>query len=133
MGRYSEAADALRDIPQGFFPPQQVEEAVRVLRAAPAQVNSAQTVLSTSDLGFVYLYTGSPEPILDFFESRAAAGVPNLQNIFPAFLWAPSYAPVRKTERFKEYVRKYGMVDYWRARGWPDRCHPTTGDDFACD
>ena len=29
--------------------------------------------------------------------------------------------PVRKTERFKAYARKSGLVDYWRARGWPDR------------
>ena len=26
-----------------------------------------------------------------------------------------------------------GYVEYWRAKGWPDLCHPTTGDDFACD
>jgi hypothetical protein len=26
-----------------------------------------------------------------------------------------------------------GYVDYWRARGWPDLCHPTTGDDFVCN
>ena len=48
-------------------------------------------------------------------------------------LWAPSYAPVRKTERFKAFVRAAGMVDYWRAKGWPDLCHPIGADDFACD
>ena len=42
-------------------------------------------------------------------------------------------APVRKTERFKAYARKAGMVDYWRARGWPDMCHPATRGDFACE
>ncbi len=47
-------------------------------------------------------------------------------------LWAPPYSGVRKTERFKAFVRKAGFVDYWRARGWPDLCHPTTGDDFEC-
>ena len=46
---------------------------------------------------------------------------------------APSYAPVRKTERFKAYVRKAGLVDYWRARGWPDLCRPMGADDFVCD
>ena len=38
--------------------------------------------------------------------------------------WHPSYAPVRKTERFKTLVRKMGLVDYWRAKGWPDHCRP---------
>jgi hypothetical protein len=27
-------------------------------------------------------------------------------------------------------MRKAGIVDYWRAKGWPDLCHPTTGEDF---
>jgi hypothetical protein len=39
---------------------------------------------------------------------------------------------VRKTERFKAYVRKAGLVDYWRARGWPDLCRPVGTDDFVC-
>ena len=41
--------------------------------------------------------------------------------------------PVRKTERFKALVRKAGLVDYWRARGWPDLCRPMGADDFVCD
>jgi len=36
-------------------------------------------------------------------------------------------------ERFKALVRKAGLVDYWRARGWPDVCHPVGADDFACE
>ena len=45
----------------------------------------------------------------------------------------PDFAPARRTERFKALMRKNGLVDYWRANGWPDLCHPTTGDDFICD
>jgi hypothetical protein len=36
-------------------------------------------------------------------------------------------------QRFKAYVRKAGLVDYWRARGWPDLCRPMGADDFVCD
>jgi hypothetical protein len=39
---------------------------------------------------------------------------------------------VRNTERFKTFARKAGLVEYWRAKGWPEFCHPTTGDDFVC-
>jgi hypothetical protein len=49
------------------------------------------------------------------------------------FVWHPSYAPVRKTQQFKSYVRYWGVVDYWRARGWPDLCRPVGADDFVCD
>ena len=44
-----------------------------------------------------------------------------------------SYSSVRKTERFKVFARNAGYVDYWRAKGWPDLCRPTTGDDFVCE
>ena len=48
-------------------------------------------------------------------------------------LWDPLYAPVRKSPRFKKYVRETGLVDYWRARGWPDLCRPMGADDFECN
>jgi len=50
-----------------------------------------------------------------------------------ALVWNPSYAPARKTERFKTLVRNAGLVEYWRAKGWPAQCHPTTSDDFECN
>jgi len=40
---------------------------------------------------------------------------------------------VRKTERFKALMRNTGIAKYWKARGWPDRCHPVGADDFACN
>jgi hypothetical protein len=30
-------------------------------------------------------------------------------------------------------MRKAGLVDFWRACGWPEFCHPTGVDDFLCD
>jgi hypothetical protein len=30
-------------------------------------------------------------------------------------------------------VRKIGLVDYWRAREWPDLCCPAGADDFVCE
>jgi hypothetical protein len=131
-GRYGDAADALREIPSGIFPPAAGEEAIRLLRTAPAQaINSAQTI-PLGRLGFVYLYVGAPNRALDAYEDLAEAGYPAVRNA-PSWLWAPPYAPVRKTERFKTYARKAGLVDYWRTRGWPDLCHPMGTDDFVCD
>ena len=49
------------------------------------------------------------------------------------FLWDPLFAPQWKTERFKTILRKMGLVDYWKARGWPEMCHPTTATDFVCE
>lgn len=49
-----------------------------------------------------------------------------------ALLWRPVLANVRKLPGFKELVAREGLVDYWRANGWPDACAPTVGDDFEC-
>ena len=48
-------------------------------------------------------------------------------------VWSPAFSEARKTERFKALMRKVGLVDYWRAKGWPDACHPVGMDDFACE
>jgi len=42
-------------------------------------------------------------------------------------------APLRKTERFRAHLRNIGLVDYWRARGWPDFCKPVGANDFECN
>ena len=131
MGHYSEAADALREIPSGMVHPGAMEEALRLLRTAPAKAPSTQTSWSNGFLGFVYLYVGAPDRALGWYESFVEAGYPVPGNGIAA-MWTVSYAPVRKTERFKDYVRKIGLVDYWRARGWPDLCRPVGADDFAC-
>jgi hypothetical protein len=54
------------------------------------------------------------------------AGAPN------GLQWAPAYHEIRQTERFKKWIRDSSVLAYWRARGWPPQCHPTTGDDFEC-
>jgi hypothetical protein len=52
-------------------------------------------------------------------------------SVYP--LWAKAYASIRTTQRFKNYVRSLGFVEYWKQHGWPDLCHPLSADDFACD
>ena len=83
------------------------------------------------ELGFVYVYVGAPDRVLDYPERLVASNGLIVQAV--RYLWSPEFAPVRKTERFKAFVRAAGFVDYWRARGWPDHCRPVGADDFACD
>ena len=130
-GRYAEAADALHGIPAGIFEQGTVENAERLLRAAPARAASPESLPRLGSLEFVYLHIGAPERVLDFYEGGIAAGFS--VAIFTANLWHASYADIHKTERFKRYLRNAGLVEYWRAKGWPEFCHPTTGDDFECD
>jgi hypothetical protein len=82
------------------------------------------------NLDFIYLYIGAPIRVMEWDERLGEAGLFDIPGDW--FYWQASAAPVRKTERFKANARKQGLVDYWRAKGWPAFCHPTTGDDFVC-
>ena len=133
MGRYSEAADAMLEVSSMSVSPETAataKEAARLLRTAPAEAASPQNLPRLGGRGFVYLYIGAPSRALEEVEKEAESGFFSLPSI--AVLWHPSYAPVRKTERFKAHVRKAGLVDYWRARGWPEFCRPMGADDFVC-
>ena len=135
MGRFNEAAEALsyggpRPPPiSGPCTRAIFDAAADVLRAAANKVEPAAPLPDFScDLGFVYAYTTTPERVLDEAEAAERRGLGGTRDVW----W---YAPssVRKTERFKTLVRNAGLVDAWRARGWPDLCHPLGADDFECE
>ena len=131
-GRFSEAADTILAIPKNRYGDsgQSIEEAAQLIRGAPAKTNRPETLpILPVGLNFVYGYVGALDRIMEHPERALEAG---LVSVF-SFLYEPQLAPVRKTERFKTWIRKMGLVDYWRARGWPDLCRPMGADDFVCD
>jgi len=130
-GRYSEAADTLLAIPEASMEVsrQTLLDAARLLRSAPTKASGFGELPSINSASFVYWHVGAPERLFEAWERRLEF-LGSLQN---SDIWYPEYAPLRKTERFKRLVRNAGLVDYWRARGWPDLCRPVGADDFACD
>jgi TolB-like protein len=131
-GRFREAADAVLATPTTrFLERRSIEAAAQLLRTAPQQVRSSETLPALPlELIFVYLYVGAPERVLPEAATLATAG---FGGVMMDVLWQPESAPLRKTERFKTLMRTVGLVDYWRARGWPDLCRPVGADDFECD
>jgi hypothetical protein len=67
--------------------------------------------------------------MMDHSERGLEAGLAPIGSL----LFEPVYAPLRKMERFKTYIRNAGLVAYWRERGWPDLCRPMGAGDFECD
>jgi hypothetical protein len=136
QGRFGEGANLLEEIPSvdRSVAVDFLADAVRLLRTAPAKSASPQTLPALPGTTvFIYLHVGAPNRVLDRREVSAKASFFSSGGTENAFLWHPSYAPVRKTDRFKAWVRAEGMVDYWRAKGWPDFCRPIGTDDFTCD
>jgi tetratricopeptide (TPR) repeat protein len=128
LGQFDEAANFLS------MPTSQVPQSgqdiwpvvMQLIRSAPEPIASTKDLPRLRDASFIYLYVGAPERALEPYEEggRSASDI--------AILWHPTYAAVRKTERFKKIMRDEGLVDCWRERGWPEFCRPTRPDDFEC-
>jgi hypothetical protein len=118
--------------PQSPVSRRSIEDAARLLRSAPQKTNEPERLpVLEGELGFVYAYVGAPERVLDFPERTVQLGLASGNGV--SALWDPQNAAIRKTARFKALVRANGLVDYWKARGWPDLCHPVGADDFTCE
>jgi hypothetical protein len=129
--RYGDAADTLLlSGDRELFSRSALENAARIIRTAPATANAPETLPAVEGLlSFVYAYVGALPRVMENFERELDTGYfGSTSNV-----WMPDYAPLRKMERFKAFLRKADLVDYWRVRGWPDLCRPVGADDFACE
>jgi TolB-like protein/Tfp pilus assembly protein PilF len=130
-GRYADAAAALlavRDEPQ--MGPEITERVAGVLRRMPLRPEEAPTLPYLGDYSFVHVYLGAEERALEPNERALQLG--NAGGLLTN-AWSPILRESRGTERFKKLVRDFGLVDYWRAHGWPDLCVPQGENDFACE
>jgi tetratricopeptide (TPR) repeat protein len=66
QGRYAEAADLLQTIPDGAFLPGSAETAAKLLRTAPSPAPSPNALPKLGGFGFIYLYVGAPDRVLDW-------------------------------------------------------------------
>ena len=130
-GRYRDAAAAIREMPAMNYPGGMSEAAAKILESAPAKSADPAALPRIGNLSFAYMHVGAPERVLEFYEDEISAGY--FQPISASWFWHPTYAAVRRTGRFKKVVSDLGLVEYWRARGWPAHCHPSEANDFACD
>jgi serine/threonine-protein kinase len=71
-------------------------------------------------------YFGDPQLALD-----ALRAIGPTQNVF--VIWQPSRKTLRRLPEFKNLVREFGLLDYWRTSGnWSPFCRPLQADDFEC-
>jgi TolB-like protein/tetratricopeptide (TPR) repeat protein len=67
---------------------------------------------------------------LPWFE--AAGDLPRNSEDYHPF-WLTFRGEIFADARWKDWVRRGGLVDLWRARGFPPQCRPVGADDFECD
>jgi TolB-like protein len=110
----------------------QAQTAIAILRTAPAKLTPGQTMPYLHRLQFVYRYVGEPGRMMEYYEFSGQTGLYAPSGGEVALLWHPSFSPVRQTERFKIWARAAGLLEYWRAKGWPETCRPMGTNDFDC-
>jgi TolB-like protein/DNA-binding SARP family transcriptional activator/tetratricopeptide (TPR) repeat protein len=133
MRRFDEAADTLMELAAGDAN-SNMAQAARLLRMYPAELPSVEQLPRLlPPLSMLYLYMGDRERALLPYERMVDIGLVGGGIRGTAPVWHADFAPVRKTARFKVLMRKAGLVEYWHVKGWPEQCHPTTGDDFECE
>jgi len=130
-GRYGEAAAAIREMAASNYPAGMTEAAAKILESAPAKAAAPADLPRLGNLSFAYMHVGAPERVLEFYEDEVRGGY--FQPISATWFWHPTYAAVRKTERFKKLARDLGLVEYWGTRGWPTQCRPVGANDFSCE
>jgi TolB-like protein/DNA-binding SARP family transcriptional activator len=131
VGRYEEAADLAADAAHMFLPGV-AEAAAALLRSAPTEAASPEALPRLGWFNFVYVHVGATGRTLEFYEDGVETGYS--VSISNALLWHRHYASLRQTERYKDFMRKRGVTEYWRERGWPELCRPLDAEkDFTCD
>jgi hypothetical protein len=110
--------------------PEITDFVVDLLRRMPLRVEEVASLPYLGDYAFVYAHIGADERIMEAAERALQLG--NAGSLLTN-TWSPLLHNLRSTERFKKVVRDYGLVDYWRERGWPDLCVRKGETDFACD
>jgi len=58
---------------------------------------------------------------------------PTGSDAIPFIYWYPELRAWRQSDTFRNRIRQSGLLDFWRAHGFPPQCRPVGTDDFACD
>jgi hypothetical protein len=79
------------------------------------------------------LMLGEPERSFAAFEDSRSG----LSDAYFTWLWSPEpwSKQARRHPGFQGFAKRIGLLDYWRANGWPDLCQPAPAegpDAFVC-
>jgi len=103
--------------------------ALAALESVPAGSRRTDWALESQMLPLIYLGE------IDRAHDAARRSLAD-HSLFSADFLGPdtsaNLARFRADPRFQQLVRDAGLLDYWRAAGWPDLCRPK-GDGVECD
>lgn len=108
-----------------------LNEVFQYLKANPEELNSENAIASMV-YALLAAKAGNYSLTLDFLEMESNLSIQYMDHDMLGTTWNDIFSPIYNDPRFNQIRRKYGLVEYWRNSGWPDRCHPVGNDDFEC-
>ena len=92
--------------------------------------------LAAESRGFIRILYSLLASDMDYYFSRTPVEATgerpsNWANFNP--FWQTFRGEMYANARWKAWVRRGGLVDLWRARGFPPHCRAVDDDDFECD
>ena len=83
-----------------------------------------------SPYNLIYL-AGYQDEAFDIFNSgRTNFG---FDTGFLYFLWHSNMRSFVNLREVKDVLIEIGMLEFWKADGWPDMCRPVGEEDFICE
>ena len=137
-GAYETARELLQDVQMrsGTLPAEYADLVVDALEESSRKAAIIQMIVNATQAGELDKLVGF-ESLLILGSPRAfELGINPVTDIkkrqLHAQIWNNWAVELRQDPRFKEWVTALGYVDFWRKHGWPDRCRPTSLNDFEC-
>jgi DNA-binding winged helix-turn-helix (wHTH) protein/TolB-like protein len=102
-------------------------DAALVLLNSAAQDPQYQSAVGFANLAIWAAYFGDTRLAVNLLEKSVSRSAFQMHVV-----WLPEFDEVRQSPEFKSLLIEMGLVDYWRATGWPEVCRAVGRDDFVC-
>jgi tetratricopeptide (TPR) repeat protein len=86
-----------------------------------------ETPLKYELIPFLAAWYGDTDLVLQVWRDDLPINVVRMTKV-----WGPAFAPARARPEFKTLMHDIGLVDYWRAYEWANKCRPLGPSDFEC-
>lgn len=105
------------------------DDRTQALQELHRLASSTPRILAASRLALWAVAFGDPALAVRVLREDQNRG---RRRITALALWRPLMREARQLPEFKELVKEWGFVGYWKQYGWGDHCKPTGVDDFTC-
>ena len=138
MGRVDEARELLSNLslPIGVLPAPHVEHAINsvenqenMLSAEGAILGAVRSRNMSKEVAYQLLWLMGSAALFEVSDD-VPTGVLSLHIATKA--WSSQTAAFRQDQRFQQWAFDAGLVEFWNASSWPQRCQPISDISFQC-